>query len=171
MKTTRFLFFICIITLLLQSEKCYNPYSLSGGRKFDDSVTVSVLPFVNSAPLAKATLPQTFADDLRDALLKTRLKMIPQGGDLNYEGTITGYAVTPVSVQAGGNNNTAQNRLTITINVKYTDAIDEKLNFDESFSRYADYASSQNLSSVEDQLIKDISDQIVQDVLNKSINA
>jgi hypothetical protein len=171
MKTLKFFFFISILALLLQSQSCPVKYNLNGGRKFDDSVTVSVLPFVNSAPLAKATLPQTFGDDLRDALQKTKLTMIPKGGDLNYEGTITGYAVTPVSIQAGGNNNTAQNRLTITINVKYTDAIDEKLNFDEGFSRYADFPSTQNLSAVEDQLIKDISDQIVQDILNKSINA
>src|SRR5207244_692458 len=109
-----------VIALLTQSQSCPVKYNLDGGRKFDDSVTVSVMPFVNSAPLAKATITQTFADDLRDALEKTRLKMIPENGDLNYEGTITGYAVTPVSIQATGTNSTtSSNRLTITINVKY----------------------------------------------------
>jgi hypothetical protein len=129
------------------------------------------MPFVNSAPLAKATITQTFADALRDELQKTKLRFVPEGGDLNYEGTITGYAITPIAVQAGGDNNAASNRLTITVNVKYTDAIDEKLDFDSPFSRYADYPSTQNLSAVEDELIKEITDQIVQDVLNRSINA
>jgi len=171
MKTLKFFFSLFILTLLLQSQQCPVKYNLSGGRNFADTVTVSVMPFVNSAPLAKATLTQTFADALRDELQKTKLTFVPSGGDLNYEGTITGYAITPVSIQAGGDNNASSNRLTITINVKYTDALDEKLNFDAPFSRYADYPSTQNLSAVEDQLIKDITDQIVQDVLNRSINA
>jgi hypothetical protein len=171
MKTLKFFLFISVMALMLQSQKCPVKYNLSGGRQFADSVTVSVMPFVNSAPLAKATITQTFADALRDALQKTTLKMVPKDGDLNYEGTITGYNITPVSIQAGGDNNASYNRLTITVNVKYTDAVDEKLNFDAPFSRYADYPSTQNLSSVEDQLIKDITDQIVQDVLNRSINA
>ncbi len=171
MKSLKFFLFITVLTLLLQSQQCPVSYNLAGGRKFADTVTVSVMPFVNSAPLAKATLTQTFADALRDELQKTRLTMVPKNGDLNYEGTVTGYSISPVSIQAGGDNNASSNRLTITINVKYTDAIDEKLNFESAFSRYADYPSSQNLSSVEDQLIKDITDQIVQDVLNRSINA
>ncbi len=171
MRALKLFFFVSLLTLLLQSNSCPVSYSLGGGRKFADTVTVSVMPFTNSAPLAKATLTQTFADDLRDALLKTRLKLVPKNGDLNYEGNVTGYAITPVSIQAGGNNNASSNRLTITINVKYTDAVDEKLNFDASFSHYADYLSTQNLSSVEDDLIKQISDQIVQDVMNRSINA
>lgn len=171
MRSLKFFFFVSILALILQSQKCPVKYNLSGGRQFADTVTVSVMPFVNAAPLAKATLTQTFADALRDELQKTRLTMVPKNGDLNYEGTVTGYAITPVSIQAGGDNNASSNRLTITINVKYTDATDERLNFDAPFSRYADYPSTQNLSAVEDQLIKDITDQIVQDVLNRSINA
>ena len=175
MKIFRFTFFLLISMVVLQSSRCRFPYSFTGsGRKpFADSVTVSVLPFVNSAPLAKATFPNTLAEGLRDAIQRqTRLKLIPQNGDLNYEGTVTGYAVTPVSISAGGTTDqAAMNRLTITVHVKYTDAVDDKYSFEADFSRYSDFPSTQNLSSVEDQLIKDITDQLVQDIMNKSINA
>jgi hypothetical protein len=172
MKTVRLLLFGLLALFLFQGNTCRSIYSFDGGRKFDDSVTVSVMTFTNSAPLAKATITQTMTEALKDAIQRqTRLTMVPRDGDLNYEGTIIGYAVTPVAVQAGGGNTSAMNRLTITVNVKYTDDVDEKLSFDSNFSRFADFPTSQNLSAVEDALIKDISDQIVQDIMNKSINA
>ena len=172
MRWLRFLFFIPVSMLLLQSDSCRVKYGFNGGRIFDDSVTVSVITFTNSAPLAKATAAQTISEALRDGIQRqSKLKMVPKDGDLNYEGSITGYAVTPVAIQAGGTNQAAMNRLTITVNVKYTDGVNDKFSFESAFSRYSDFPTSQNLSAVEDQLIKDISDQLVQDIINKSINA
>lgn len=171
MRIFRLALFAAFALCFLQSGTC-KFYSASGGRKFDDSVTVSVMTFENSAPLAKATLPQVLTEAMKDALQRqTQLTLVPQNGDLNYEGTITGYSVTPVAVQAGGGNQSTMNRLTITVNVKYTDKTDDKLNFESSFSRFSDYPTSQNLTAVEDQLIRDISDQLVVDIMNKSINA
>lgn len=161
-----------LLLLLLQSNSCKVKYDFSGGRTFNDSVTVSVLTFANSAPLTKTTFPQTMSEAMRDAIQKqTRLKMVPKNGDLNYEGTIVAYTVTPVAVQGGGTNTTALNRLSVTVSVKYTDNVDDKYSFESSFVRYADFQSSQNLSAVEDQLLKDISDQLVQDIMSRTINA
>lgn len=172
MKYFRLFFFIAVIFSFFGSSSCKVSYDFSGGRKFDDSVTVSVMTFTNSAPLAKATFPQTFSEAMRDAIQRqTRLKTVPKNGDLNFEGTITGYIVTPVSIQGGGTNEASLNRLTVTVSVKYTDAVEERYSFESAFTRYADFPASQNLSAVEDQLLKDISDQLVQDIMNRSINA
>jgi hypothetical protein len=76
-----------------------------------------------------------------------------------------------VAISGGGTDQAALNRLTISINIKYTDKIEEQYNFESSFSRFADFPSSQSLPAVEDQLIKEITDQIVQDIMNRSINA
>ena len=171
MKNFRFILFCFTALLIMQSSKCVK-YDQSGGRTFADSVTVSVLTFTNSASLAKATFPQTITEALRDEIQKqSRLKMVPRDGILNYEGSVTGYSVSPVAIQAGGTNQSSMNRLSITVNVKYTDGVDDKFSFDSSFTRYADFSASVPLSSVEDQLIKDISDQLVQDIINKSVNA
>ena|ERR1041385_8577645 len=172
MKRLRTILFLAFVFPLLYSSSCKVSYDFSGGRKFDDSVTVSVMTFTNSAPLAKATFPQTFSEAMRDAIQRqTRLKTVPKNGDLNFEGSITGYVVTPVSIQGGGTNQASLNRLTVTVSVKYTDAVEDRYNFETTFSRYADFPASQNLSAVEDQLLKDISDQLVQDIMNRSINA
>ncbi|MDQ3111834.1 MAG: LPS assembly lipoprotein LptE [Bacteroidota bacterium] len=171
MKHLRILFLLAIAFPLLYGGGC-KIYSLSGGRPFADTVTVSVLTFTNSAPLAKATFPQSFSETLRDAIQRqTRLIMVPRNGDLNYEGTVVGYSVAPVSIQGGGTNQASLNRLTVTVSVKYTDAVDPKIDFESSFTRFADFPSSQNLSAVEDQLLKEISDQLVQDIMNRSVNA
>lgn len=147
----------------------HNP--LKGGSIYSDSTTVRVAAFTNNASLAKATLPQTMAEALRDAIQsQTKMNLVPRGGDLVYEGTITGYSISPVSIQAGNTQAAALNRLTIVVSVKFTDTKDETKNFETAFSRFADYNSTQNLSAVEDELIKDISSQLVQDILNRSIN-
>ncbi|CAN5876768.1 hypothetical protein BH11BAC7_BH11BAC7_32160 [soil metagenome] len=172
MKQLRIILLLAILFPALFTSSCKMKYGFTGGRKFDDSVTVSVLTFTNSAPLAKATFPQSFSETMRDAIQRqTRLQSVAKNGDLNYEGTVIAYAVTPVSIQGGGTNQASLNRLTVGVSVKYTDLIDPKLDFESTFTRFADFPSSQNLSSVEDALLKEISDQLVQDIMNRSINA
>ena len=53
--------------------------------------------------------------------------------------------------------------------VKFTNEKDPKLNFDTKFSRYKDWDSSQDLSSVEEQLVEEILELIIEDVFNKSV--
>ena len=87
--------------------------------------------------------------------------------DLTLEGSITGYTITPQAIQA--NEVAATNRLTITVNVKFTNLKDEKQNFETSFTRFSEYNTSQNLTSIEEALISDINTQLVEDIFNKSV--
>ena len=174
MRTLKVLLFVIPVLLILQSSRCKVSYNQSGkgGRTIPDSATVSVIQFTNSAPLAKPTLTQTLTESLRDFIQRqTRYAMVTEDADLTYEGEIVGYTVTPVSIVAGATDQAALNRLTITVKVKYTDEIDERYNFEANFSRFADFPSSQDISAVEDALIKEISDQLTQDIINKSIFA
>jgi hypothetical protein len=98
---------------------------------------------------------------------QTNLVLVDRGGDLNLEGSINQYAVVPVAIQ--GNETAALNRLTISVNVKFSNKTDTKQNWDVTFSRYRDYSSSFNLSSVQEGLIKEITDDLVQDIFNKAV--
>ena len=60
------------------------------------------------------------------------------------------------------------NRLTITVRVRFTNSFDDTQNFDQSFSRYADYSSTQNLSAVEANLVSTINDALTDDIFNKA---
>lgn len=144
-------------------------YSFQGGSIPPEAKTVSVQYFQNFAPLTNPALSQLLTEALKDFFTsRTRLALTARGGDLNFEGAITGYATSPVLIQS--NDQAAQNRLTITINVKYTNRFDEKKNFESSFTRFADYSSSQSLSSAEAGLIEEINKQLVQDIYNKAFN-
>ena len=164
----RITFFICTLSLLAMSG-CKVNYSFTGGNiDYTKIKTVSVAYFSNNAPIIQPTLSQSFTEALKDKFnSQTKLQLVNKGGDLSLEGSIIGYTTQPVAIQ--GNETAALNRLTITVNVKFTNKLDEKQNFDQSFARYEDYQSKLSLSSVEVTLIKDINDALVEDIFNKAV--
>jgi hypothetical protein len=75
--------------------------------------------FYNDAPLAPPQLPQIFSEKLRDMVSRqTPLSLVKNNGDITFEGYVSDFQVSPVSVQAG--DVVGKNRLTITVHVKYT---------------------------------------------------
>ena len=144
-------------------------YSFNGASIPLEAKTVSVQYFSNNASLSPPTLSQVFTEALRDKLsTQTRLALVKNGGDLNFEGSITVYNTQPIAIL--GSDQAAMNRLTISVLVNYKCEFDEKKNFEQSFSRFVDYSSSKNLASVENELIEDINAQLVQDIFNRALN-
>lgn len=118
--------------------------------------------------MVQPTLSRKFTEALRDKFNnQTSLSMVSSNGDLNIEGEITGYSTEPVAIQ--GDQKAALQRLKITINVRFTNAKDEKQNFESSFTRFADYDAASRLSDVEEGLIDQINDELTQDVFNKAV--
>jgi hypothetical protein len=173
MRALKLIVFIIPVLLILQSSRCKVSYGTRPGEEtLPDSATIMVTQFTNSAPLAKPTITQTMTESLRDFIQRqTNYALVTDDADVVFEGEIVGYAVTPVSIVAGATDQAALNRLTITVKVKYTNSFNELQNFESNFSRFADFPSTQDISAVEDALIKEISDQLTQDIINKSIFA
>lgn len=158
-----------LAVMMCMAASCRVHYGFSQGTR-GDAKTVAVQFFRNDAALAKPTVSQVFTEALKDIMQSQgKLELTSKAADLRFEGAITGYAVTPVSLQAG--DLAAANRLTITVNVKFTNEKDEKKNFESGFSRFADFPSSQSLASVEDDLIKNITNQLVQDIYNRALGS
>jgi hypothetical protein len=165
----KIIFYIGLIVVLGFINSCKVNYSFTGASIPENVKTVSVQTFQSYAPLANANLSQTFTEALKNIFLaQTNLDLVARDGDLQFEGSITGYNVTSVAIQ--GNETAALNRLTITVKAKFTNTKDKELNFETSFSRFLDYESSQNLASIEDDLIKDINEQLTQDIFNKAVS-
>lgn len=160
--------FTLIVIVIIQG--CKFGYSFSGASIAPEVKTVSIKTFQNVAPLAQPTLSQTFTESLKDIFItQTNLSLVEKGGDLQFEGKITGYNVAPVAIQGNQVSTASLNRLTITVQVKFINTKDEKQNFDQSFSRFADFDASRNLASVESELTKDINSQLSQDIFNRAI--
>ena len=159
---------ICILVLLaVVMSACKMSVSLTGGTIDARAKTVAITNFPNNASLVNPTLSQSFTTALKDKIQgQTPLTIVSRNGDYTLEGEITGYTVSPVAIQ--GNETAAMNRLTITVRVRFVNSFDESQNFDQSFSRYADYSSSQNLSSVEANLVNSINEALTDDIFNKA---
>ena len=165
MKRTLYSSVVVLIVLLFAG--CRMSVSLTGGTVDPRAKTVAITTFPNNASLVNPTLSQSFTTALKDKIQgQTPLTIVSENGDYTIEGEITNYAVNPVAIQ--GNDTPAMNRLTITVRVRFFNKFDEEQNFDQTFSRYADYYSSQNLSSVEAGLVADISDALTDDIFNKA---
>ena len=158
---------VCLLLLAVFLTGCRMSVSLTGGSVDARAKTVAINTFPNNAALVNPTLSQSFTTALKDKIQgQTPLTIVDRDGDYTIEGEITGYTVNPVAIQ--GNDTPAMNRLTITVRVRFYNRFDEKQNFDQSFSRYSDYYSSQNLSSVESGLVSDISEALTDDIFNKA---
>ena len=159
---------ILLWPLLWVTGSCRMSYSFTGASISPEVKTIAIDNFPNKAMLVVPTLSRNFTDALQAYFTsQTNLILVDRNGDLHLEGSIKGYAVQPQAIS--GNEVAQLNRLTITVNVKFTNKFNEKQNFESSLSRYQDYQSSQNLISVQDALIQEINEQLVQDIFNKAV--
>jgi hypothetical protein len=169
LKTKGFIWALFCLTLMLNG--CSVKYSFTGASVPASAKTFSVQFFQNQAPLAGPTYSQTFTDALRDYISSQSHLSIVTNGDLDFAGSITGFSTAPVSVASSSPTQSSLTRLTINVEVTYTDKEDPKKGYTATFSRYADYPSSQTLSgSIEDNLVQQIDKQLVQDVFDKAFN-
>ncbi len=143
-------------------------YSFTGASVPADVHTVSVDLFQNRASNGPASLSQAFTDKLKFKMqTEANLRQVASEGDLQFSGAITGYVYTSDAPVA--NATSGLNKLTITVQVHYVNANDEKDKWDQSFSRYAQYSSSDDIQSVEDRLIGEINTQLVDDIFQKAL--
>jgi len=158
---------ITIIILLITSWLSCGIYSFSGASIPEEATTVSVDYFENKASIVQPTLSQIITEKLKDLFSEqTNLSIVEQSADLSFRGTITKYNIKPISIKA--NETSEKNRLTITVNVLYSNNINSQNEFETSFSRFKDYESNQNFIEIEETLIEEITDEITEDIFNKA---
>lgn len=143
-------------------------YSFTGGST-GDAKTLQVDFFQNQAPLVEPTLSQRFTQDLQDLFTRqTNLTLTKSNGDLYFSGEITDYRITPMSATA--DQTAAQNRLTITVNVRFVNKLVEKDDFEKQFSFYSDFAANAQLTGgVLEAAFDEIMERITQDIFNASV--
>lgn len=130
--------------------------------------TIHVSQFPIRAALVYPPLQQTFENDLLDYITRnTRLRTVETGGDLQLEGEITGYNLSPQAVTE--NAYASKTRLTINVRVKYIDNKQDGKNVDQTFSAYRDFDSSEMLTDVQDQLCDEISKELVDLIFNATL--
>ena len=148
-------------------------YSFTGASIPENAETVQVNLFVNDAANSIGStfepgLDRDFTNAMQEVLInQTNLELTGANGDLIYEGEITEYRVTPTTATA--QQTAAQNRLTVTINVRYINTNNEEDNFEKKFSYFYDFPDTAQLQSVKSNAHDEIFERITQDVFNQSL--
>jgi len=165
MKKTIYITLFSISTLLFIA--C-GAYSFTGGNT-GEAKTIQIDFFTNQAPLVEPVLTQRFTNDFQDLFTRqTNLTLTNSNGDLYFSGEITNYRVTPMSGTSA--QTAAQNRLTVTVNVRFVNKLEEKDDFEQSFSFYSDFdANSQLTGSILENALDEIVERITQDIFNASV--
>lgn len=152
-----------ILLLGLFFQSCY---TLSGSSIDPSWQTIKIPTFPNYASYQNPNLSQQFTDELQDIFNnRTNLSLTnDDDADLLIEGEITNYQQSSVAIQA--NEIAGQNRLTVTVRVRYQNNKDESKSFDRSFSGYEDFDANLTLQQAEDALLESILEQITTEIFN-----
>ena len=142
-------------------------YNFTGGST-GNAKTFQVNFFQNRAPLIEPGMDREFTFYLQDLINnQTNLSLTNSNGDLVYEGEITNFTVAPMAATA--DQRAAQNRLTVTVNVRFTNNKEEDKDFEKQFSHYYDFPANAQLSSVKSAAFEAIFERIGQYIFNASL--
>lgn len=162
-------FLLLVSAVMLIWTGCSVNYSFTGASIPPGARTIQIDNFPNNASLVNPILSQELTDALRNKFQsQTNLTVVNNGGDLVITGEISDYNTRPTAIQS--DDIAALNRLTITLRVSFTNHVDETQSFqNQTFSRYDEYPSTQDLMSVQDDLVKRINEYLVEDIFNKAV--
>ncbi|HLO71090.1 MAG TPA: LptE family protein [Flavipsychrobacter sp.] len=156
---------VLILPVLLLCSGC-GVYSFTGASIEGKSINIHT--FDNRARNVVPSLSPNLTSKIRARILtQTGLTPVAVGeADYDITGTITGYEVTVSGV--ANTQQATQNRLTITLSVVFKNKLNEKADFTQTFSRFADFPASQTVEAVESSLMETIGNQLADDIFNKA---
>ncbi len=156
---------IGILSILFIMSAC-KIYSFSGANINPDIKTISVAYIFNKSGNGPASASDIFTNLLKDKMItNTNLTMTNTNGDVYFAGEISNYNYT---IQAPSGNTTSDlRRITMAVTISYYNRIDEIESFEQkTFTRFADYPVSEDLTAIEETIITEISTQLVDDIFN-----
>lgn len=154
--------------LLASLSACTGSYSFTGASIPPGAKTISISTFPNYASTVNPQLSQTLTDQLTQMFSSQTPLIVSTGdGDMQLSGEITGYDTRASALSSS--DEVSMNRLTITIRVRFVNNIDPNADFEQQFSRYRDYAATQDFSAVESGLMSEIVTELCEDIFNKAV--
>ena len=159
---------LCTAFLALLSSifmlSCSVSYKFNGASiNYDETKTIQIADFPIRSNYVWGPMAAIFNNQLKNQYANhTKLQQVKRNGDLKLEGEITRYEQRNKSVSAEGSS--AQVELSMTVNVRFTNSVNHKQDFERQFTATQSYDSNLSLNSVQEelvtQMVKDITDQI-----------
>lgn len=164
MKKTQYIY-LFLIAIVFTSCGIYN---FTGAGPID-AKTFQVNTFQNNSELIEPGIDRQFTLKLQDLIQnQTNLNLTSTNGDLVYEGEIVDYRINPMTATA--DLKAAQNRLTIDINLRFSNKSKPEENFEKRFSFFYDYPGDQQLTGSQLRTaVEEIFERITQDMFNETL--
>lgn len=167
MKKSGIIYLFLVLSVIMAG--CTISYKFNGASiDYTKVKTISIKDFPNQAPLVYPPLSQQFTEGVKDIYVRqTRLSLVRDNGDLQLEGEITGYDLTPMAVKEDAYS--SKTKLTITVKVRYTNRTNADEDFEQSFSVYREFDSNVMLQDVQDQLCSEIIEELADQIYNSTV--
>lgn len=161
---------IFIVTLVLLVSSCTMSYKFNGASiDYDLTKTMMISDFPNQAPLVYPPLEQRFNEELKDLFTRsTRLQFVKQNGDMEMEGEIVGYELTPLAVQE--DSFASETRLTLTVRMRFRNNKATGQDKEETIKAYRNFPADKMIDEVQDQLIVELVKEIVDQIFNTTMS-
>lgn len=158
-----------LVALTIAMNGCSISYKFNGASiDYSKTHSISVADFPNNAALVYAPLSNNLSDAIRDIYQRqTRLEVLRRGGNLELEGEITGYTLTPMAVSA--DSYAAETKLTLTVRVRFTNNVAPEESFEKTYSAYQTFDSSRMLNDVQDELCNTMITEIAESIYNDTV--
>ncbi len=158
---------LLLLTLILSA--CTVSYKFNGASiDYSRTKSISIADFPNNAALVNPMLANNLSEGIRDIYSRqTRLQVLRSGGNLELEGEITGYALTPMAITA--DSYAAETKLTMTVKVRFTNNVAPEESFEKTYSAYQTFNSNQLLTDVQDELCNAMIQEIAENIYNDTV--
>ena len=159
-----------IFFLILLSLYNCGIYTFSGSSIPKEAKNIFISKIVNNADLTSPDFAQEFTNALIDRFMnETNLSVITNSdADLIFKGEIIKYDIKPISINS--NENATQNRLTISIKIKYENNILSSNNYEKEFTNYTDYDSSLDFLEIEESLNQLVIEDLIESIFNDTFS-
>lgn len=148
---------------------CTVTYKFNGASiNYNETKSITIADFPIRSSYVWGPMQSIFNNELKDIFARhTRLQQVKRNGDLKIEGEITQYNQRNKSVSSQGYS--AQTELSMTVNVRFTNNVNHKQDFEKQFTATATYDTTQSLATVQEELVTQMVKEITEQIFNATV--
>lgn len=160
---------ILLLVLLLVLQACSVSYKFNGASiNYQTTKSISIADFPNNAALVYPQLSNMLSETIRDQYVRqTRLQVLTKGGNLELEGEIVGYELTPMAISA--DSYASETKLTLTVKVSFTNNVAPEESFERTYSAFQVFDATKLLTDVQEELCNTMVAEIAENIYNDTV--
>lgn len=160
---------ILLIILSVVLTSCLVQFKMNGASiDYTKTKSVAIADFPNQAALVNPSLSNDLSEGIRNIFERqTRLSVTRRGGDMEIEGEITNYTVTPMAISS--DSYASENKLSITIHVRFVDNVNPENSFDKTYTAFQVFDANYMLADVQDGLCETMIKELAENIFNDTV--